>query len=137
MDDLRQYFDRLARGEILEEKRREYAIEPLGEGAMFAYARESALGSVRERWVVHRLGCAHVALTPQEYTGNCERCDTSVCHRAECHARCRRCGILACASCIRTWQGSAYCRGCRRIEMVKTATLAGTKGLHALLSRKI
>lgn len=136
MNSLREYFDQLAQGEILEQKQRDFAIEPLKEGAMFTYARESTLGSVRERWALHRLGCSHLALGPQEYLGECDRCSKSICVRPECHARCQRCGILLCATCIRKLEGNSFCPSCRRIELLKQGAVLGLRGLHALLSKE-
>jgi len=136
MNSLREYFDQLARGEILEQKQRDFAIEPLKEGAMFTYARESTLGSVKERWVVHKLGCSHVALGPQEYVGNCDKCGVSLCFRSECSARCARCNQLLCATCIRKLDENSFCWPCNRIELLKKGAVAGLRGLHALLSKE-
>ena len=137
MDDLRELFEQMVSGQFEDERRRDFVVIPARDNAMFPYLRHSTVGVIREQIGIHRLGCSHLALGPEQYLGDCDICAKSLCVHLECHARCDRCGVLLCPTCVRKHDDIPYCAGCRTIVCFKKGTASGLRGLHALLSKEL
>lgn len=85
-----------------------------------------------------RLDCGHVvgARGSQELLGRYQKCNERyVCFR--CGVRCSRCLKLLCTSCIKIYQGSAYCGSCRFLTITKIGSLYSLRKIHEALSTKI
>ena len=143
MNNLREYFESLARGEILEKKQKRYVLKPdLNPEEAFVEERESSIGLdqetlTKETITLHKLGCSHTvgAIGAQELVGFCDKCNCSICFR--CGIRCSRCLALICPSCVRLYEVTPYCLKCRNIVLLKNVSVSSLKGLHTLLGKEL
>jgi len=77
-----------------------------------------------ETMTLHRLDCGHIVGSKgsQELLANCQQCGKSICFR--CGARCSKCAVFLCPTCMKTYESAVYCERCKRITVWKDRGLS-------------